>query len=103
MQVFGDSKDFDPVFSQLNKSESLSKNIQGVITSLKNDKVVGQRIKYKQIPKYYIKRHNVDNAFRIPLPEGWRLIYTITIFQGYRTAFLLELFDHKNYERRFKY
>ena len=103
MKVLGDRKDFDPVFSSLNKNRSLFKDVHGVINNLKNDVIIGERIKYEKIPKYYKKRHDIDNAFHVYLPEGMRLIYSITNYQGKKTAFLMELVDHKKYEQRFKY
>jgi hypothetical protein len=103
MRVLGDRKDFDSVFSSLNKNSSLFKDVHGVIENLKNDIVTGERIKYEKIPKYYKKRHDIDNAFHVYLPEGMRLIYSITNYQGKKTAFLMELADHKKYEQRFKY
>jgi len=103
MEVFGDADDFNPVFSALHKNSALYKDVQGVIDNLKNDVTPGERIRYKQIPKYYIKRHGIDNAYHIYLPEGMRLIYSITTHQGKKTAFLMELTDHKSYEHRFNY
>lgn len=103
MKVLGDRKDFDPVFSSLSKNSSLFKDVHDVINNLKNDVVVGERIKYEKIPKYYKKRHDIDNAFHVYLPKGMRLIYSITNYQSKKTAFLMELTDHKKYEQRFKY
>jgi len=103
MKVLGDRKDFDLVFSRLNKNSALFKDVKDIIDNLKNDVIVGERIKFEQIPLYYKKRHGVDNAFHVYLPEGMRLIYSITNYQGQKTAFLMELTGHKNYERRFKY
>lgn len=103
MLVLGDSKDFDPIFSNLNKNSSLFKDVLGVINNLKKDTIVGERIKYEKIPKYYKKRHGIDNAFHVYLPEGMRLTYSITNYQGKKTAFLMELATHKKYEQRFGY
>lgn len=103
MNVFGDKKDFDPIFSNLNKNSTLFKNIQGVIDNLNNNVIVGERIQFAKIPKYYILRHRIDNAFHVYLPDGMRLIYSITTHHGEKTAFLMELTNHKRYERRFKY
>lgn len=103
MRVFGDTKDFNPIFSNLNKNSTLFKNIQAVINNLKQGGVPGERIRFGLIPKYYKKRHGIDNAFHVYLPEGMRLIYSITIYKGEKTAFLMELTDHKHYERRFSY
>ena len=37
------------------------------------------------------------------LPKGWRLIYSVTRKGVEVLSIILEWFDHKNYERRFKY
>lgn len=103
MKVFGDKKDFDPIFSSLDRKSALFKDVQGVINNLKNNVIIGERIKFEEIPKYYKKRHDINNAFHVYLPEGMRLVYSITIYQGEKTAFLLELTDHKNYDQRFNY
>lgn len=103
MKVLGDVRDFDPVFLGLKKNSALFKDVQGVINKLKRDIVPGERIRFELIPKYYKKRHGIDNAFHVYLPEGMRLIYSITIYKGEKTAFLMELTDHKHYERRFNY
>lgn len=103
MKVLGDSKDFHPAFFALDKNSALFKDVQDVIDKLKKDVLPGERIKYHQIPRYYIKRHGIDNAFHVYLPEGMRLIYAIAIHRGEKTAFLMELTDHDSYERRFGY
>jgi len=103
VKVLGDCRDFDLVFSSLDKNSALFKGVQDVINSLKNNVIVGERIKFERIPRYYKKRHRIDNAFHVYLPKGMRLIYTITNYQGRKTAFLMEISDHKRYERRFKY
>jgi len=103
VKVLGDRRNFDLIFSSLDKNSALFKDVQEAIANLKNNVIVGERIKFEQIPKYYKKRHRIDNAFHVYLPKGMRLIYTITNYQGRRTAFLMELSDHKRYERRFKY
>lgn len=101
--MLGDKEDFEPIFLSLDKNGAIFKDVKGVIGNLKKEIVVGERIGFSKIPKYYKKRHGVDNAFHVYLPEGMRLIYTITIFKGKKTAFLMELFGHKEYENRFNF
>lgn len=103
LRVLGDKKDFDPVFSSLDVDSALFKDVKGVINNLKNNVIVGERIKFEGIPKYYKKRHDINNAFHVYSAEGMRLIYSITIFRGEKTTFLMELTDHKNYDQRFNY
>jgi len=37
------------------------------------------------------------------LPDGWRLVYTIKEDEVRILNIILEWFDHKDYEKRFKY
>ena len=54
-------------------------------------------------PKDYVKKYNIDNLWKYDLPNAWRLIYTIKADQITVLAVVLEWFDHKDYERRFRY
>lgn len=55
LRVLGDKKDFDPVFSSLDRESAIFKDVKGVINNLKNNVIVGERIKFEGIPKYYKK------------------------------------------------
>ncbi len=55
------------------------------------------------IPKYYLKRHDVNVVFKVDLPDHWRLVYGITAIHNEKKALLMELFDHEKYNRRFGY
>lgn len=103
LEVKGDPDDFMPVYDALKKDDALYKVVRNIINDLKNDKIVGIRLKREQIPKYYIKRHNVNAVFKVDLPGYWRLIYGITAIHGEKKALLMELFDHKRYDKRFGY
>lgn len=104
MDVRGDKRDFTSVYESL-PDGSIKNIVKEVIESLKADSIVGEHIKRKQIPKYYIKRHNVQILYRVALPNGWRLIYTLTTFnEGKKPkVLLLELMDHDQYNKRFGY
>lgn len=103
MQVAGDPDDFIPVFNGLDKKGATYKKIQGVIKDLKNDRIVGIRIKLKQVPSYYIQKHDVNAVFKVDLPSAWRLIYGILVIHDEKKALLMELFDHNSYDKRFGY
>lgn len=46
----------------------------------------------RENPRYYKKRHDIDNAFHVYLPKGMRLIYSITNYQGKKTPFQMTSF-----------
>jgi hypothetical protein len=62
---------------------------------------VGDRIQGERIPKRF--RH-YGNLYRLPLPEGWRALYTIRVRKdvppGVRVVFIG---DHKRYDRLLGY
>lgn len=103
MEVAGDPVDFIPVFNELDVNNVIYKKVQDIITELKNEQIIGVRIKLSQIPKYYIKRHNINAVFKVDLPSAWRLVYGITSIHDERKAILMELFDHNSYNKRFGY
>ena len=84
MDVRGDQKDFLPIYTNLPKGP-IKNVVDEVIQALKNDHIVGEHIKYGQIPQYYRRRHNVQVLYRVALPQHWRLIYTLlTLHEGQR-------------------
>lgn len=103
METGGDPDDFIPMYNSLPKNESLYKAIQETIHSLKANVIVGIRLKQEQIPKYYLKKHDVNAVYKVDLPGYWRLIYGIIAIHGEKKAYFMELFDHKKYNQRFGY
>lgn len=99
----GDPDDFMLAYARLNKNSSMYKKINDVIDALKNDRVLGIRIKQKQIPRYYIRKHDVNAVYKVDLPNHFRLIYGILVIHGERKSLLMELFDHGEYNKRFGY
>ena len=74
------------------------------ITDLKENAFCGEKIRKELIPKEYIQKYNIDNLYWYPLPNGWRLIYSLATPDKVRIlAVILEYFNHKNYERKFGY
>ena len=53
--------------------------------------------------KQYIQKYNIDNLWKYDLPNAWRLIYTIETDKIKIINIILEWFNHKNYEKKFKY
>jgi len=62
------------------------------------------QIPKKIIPKYYIRKYEVQNLWKYNLPGGWRLIYWIDGSEKEKILVLvLEILSHKEYEQRFGY
>ena len=101
--IFADEK-FENEFNSLPEGNWLKKAIQRAIINLKENAFCGERIKKELIPKDYIRNYNIDNLLWSPLPNSWRLVYSIIAINNAEIiAIIIEYFDHKNYERRFGY
>ena len=55
------------------------------------------------IPKEYKIKYGVTNLFRIELPQFWRMLYTLTNGDIEIIAFVLDVIDHKTYDKKFGY
>src|SRR3989344_9519010 len=90
-------------FVSLSENHPIKKGIQKAIDKLKENVFCGEKIEKRLIPKEYIRRYDIDNLWWYPLPDGWRLVYSIATNKSEVLAVIIEYFDHKNYARRFGY
>jgi Txe/YoeB family toxin of Txe-Axe toxin-antitoxin module len=103
--AFADKK-IKKAYEKLNKNNeegSLLKLINRAIDDLKKQPDIGIKIPKYLWPKEYIKKYNINNLWKYDLPNGWRLIYTIKTNEIEIISVILEWFNHKEYEKRFKY
>ncbi len=85
------------------KDEKLHKFIDRAIDDLKQNSSCGVKIPKKIWPKTYIQKYKITNLWKYNLPDAWRLIYTIDSDKIKIVNIILEWFNHKEYEKRFKY
>lgn len=91
-------------FNNLDDSDVLKKFLKRAIKDIQKNAFCGVRIPKQLIPKEYIQKYKINNLWKYDLPDGWRLIYSIVTPNKVEIlAVIMEWFDHKNYERRFKY
>ncbi|MBL7169978.1 MAG: hypothetical protein ISS48_03090 [Candidatus Aenigmarchaeota archaeon] len=106
------SPEAEEVYNYLNEKAPTSKNEKTILNSLnkkieliKNNISYGNLIPKKLIPKEYKEKYGVTNLFRVELPNFWRMLYTIT--EGETEieiiAFVLDVIDHKKYNKKFGY
>lgn len=81
----------------------LYKFINQALDNIETNAFCGIQIPKKLIPKEYASKYGVKNLWKYDLPKGWRLIYSIVNDEIVVVSLILEWFDHKEYERRFKY
>ena len=84
-------------------NQTLLNSIKNKITLLKENPEYGIHVPKNKIPDYYIKRYEISNLRKINLPNGWRIIHTIKGNNSELTVIILDIFSHKDYDRRFGY
>ncbi len=65
----------------------------------------GNPIAKQLIPNEYKEKYDIINLFRVELPASWRMLYNVT--EGETkieiVAFILDIIDHKSYDKKFGY
>ena len=106
------SEEAEEVYHYLNKESLNSKTDAMILKAVKNkinlvkeNPHYGDPISKKLIPKEYVERYGIRNLFRIELPNFWRMIYSLTDGDTKIEiiAFVLDIFDHKEYNKKFGY
>jgi len=112
--ITGDAKE---EFEQLNKTvgeeiakgitssdhQTLLNSIKQKIEFLKDNPQYGTHIQKKKIPLEYIKRYHVNNLWKSDLSGAWRMIYTIRGSEVEIIALILDILNHRDYEKKFGY
>jgi len=61
----------------------------------------GENAKKDLIPKEYKQKYDADNLFIADLPDYWRMLYTLESDEIEIVAFILDIIDHKEYDKKF--
>lgn len=91
-------------FHELRDEDPIKKGLIKAVKDLQQNAFAGIQIPKRLFPKEYVQKYCINNLWKYNLPNGWRLVYTVTPENEVQLiSALLEWFDHKNYEKRFKY
>ncbi|MBI2451720.1 type II toxin-antitoxin system YoeB family toxin [Candidatus Pacearchaeota archaeon] len=83
--------------------QTLLRSIERVIELLKKNPFAGDQVPRRQLPNKYYKKYDAENVWRIELANRWRLIYTITGNKLEVINFVMDIFNHKDYDKVFGY
>jgi len=97
------SDEIEAAFYALDDKDPLRKAIQRAVIALRENAFCGTQIPKKLFPKEYVRLYNIKNLWKINLPKGWRLLYTIAGNEVEIITAILEWRSHKEYEKLFKY
>jgi len=84
-------------------NQTLFNAIKQKIKFLKENPEYGTHIQKNRIPKFYFKIYGVNNLWKVNLPKAWRMIYTIRGTEVEVISLILDIFNHRDYEKKFKY
>ena len=97
------------VGEQHNKGITSSKDItlldaiNRVFDILTSNPFYGENAKKYLSPKEYRQKYDADNLFIADLPDYWRMIYTLESDELEIIAFILDIIDHGEYNKKFKF
>ena len=96
-------KDITKIIKKYGLEDAFDRSTKSLESSVKK----GDKIPRPQWPKKYKKMKRINNLWRYDLVRkhpGWRLIYTVLPDGKIRIlAALLEVLDHHEYDRLFRY
>lgn len=106
------SPEAEEVYDHLNEASSTSKIDRSILNAV-NKKVelikinihYGEPIAKRLIPDEYKIKYEANNLFRVELPNFWRMLYTLTDGESQIEiiAFVLDVLNHKEYNKKFGY
>ena len=85
------------------KDITLLNAINKLFDVIVNNPFYGENAKKDLIPKEYRQKYDVDNLFIADLPDYWRMIYTLESDEIEIIAFVLDIIDHDEYNKKFKF
>ena len=85
------------------KDITLLNAINRLFDVIVNNPFYGENAKKDLIPKEYRQKYDADNLFIADLPDYWRMIYTLESDEIEIIAFVLDIVDHDEYNKKFKF
>ena len=90
-------------FNALDPAGKVKQSIVKAIDHLKQDPTAGNKIVKRLWPEQYKRKYQINNLFRYPLADGWRLTYTMVGDENVITSIILDALDHTAYDKLFGY
>jgi hypothetical protein len=84
-------------------NQTLLNSIRQKMELLKENPEVGVHIPKDRIPKEYIQKYGVNNLWKINLSSAWRMIYTIRGSEVEIISLIMDIIDHRHYNKKFRY
>lgn len=85
------------------QNAKLYKSVQTAVEKLKINPSCGAHIKKDFWPQKIINKYGIANLWKLNLYGNWRILYTITGDSIEIVSFVLQIIDHKKYDKLFGY
>ena len=83
------------------ESASIAKRARRYRAVLLLDCLHGEVVRKSKIPTYFRETYGVENLYVEDLSNYWRMIYSIVKSSGKRIVAVLEIVDHRAYDKWF--
>tara|TARA_Y100000310_G_scaffold344017_1_gene454563 strand:+ start:2218 stop:2598 length:381 start_codon:yes stop_codon:yes gene_type:complete len=83
--------------------QTLLRSVKQKVDLLKDNPQYGIHIPKNRIPKEYRTNFDANNLWKVNLSGAWRMIYTVRGSKIEVIALILDILDHRNYEKKFGY
>ena len=106
------SPEAEEIYKYLNEQALSSKIERSILNAFHKKKDLikinphyGDPVAKRLIPGDYVVKYGTTNLFRVELPNYWRMLYTLTDggTEIEIIAFVLDIIDHKRYDKKFGY
>ncbi len=77
--------------------------IDDALDLLKQDLLAGVKIPRALWPDAYVKKYDLTNLYKLNLGANCRLTYTVLAEGDKKIVLVIEVMDHRAYNRRFGY
>ncbi len=84
------------------KEKVLFNSINEKISFLKQNSQYGIHIQKNKIPKKYKEKYSINNLWKVNLSKFWRMLYTVKK-EDEMIILIIDILDHKEYNKTFKY
>lgn len=83
--------------------QTLMNAIKQKIEFLKANPEYGIHVPKDRIPREYVNKYDANNLWKVNLSGAWRMIYTIRGQEVEIVALILDIMNHKDYDKKFGY
>ena len=97
------TKDTADFISSLESDSYVHQIVNEALNVLKENMFAGQLIEKRKFPKVYVQKYGVNNLYKYNLDRARRLIYTLVADETGIAVVIIEILNHKDYEKRFGY